>query len=136
MSKEYTSKQRTSQQNRGLHLACKLLAESLNQAGLDMKAVLKPSVDIPWSTETVKEYIFKPIMNARYLKKSTTELTKTEGEIDEVWKIVMKHMGEKFGVEYIPFPSKTQINLDNDAKNMANKFRQDPSYPTYAEPSF
>lgn len=37
-------------------------------------------------------------------KKSTTELEKT-GEIDEVWDTLLRHLGEKFGVEYIPLPS-------------------------------
>lgn len=132
--KEYTPKQRTIQQNRGIHLACKLLAESLNSAGLDMKAVLKPNVDIPWSTDTVKEYIFKPILKARYQKDSTTEIEKTSGEIEEVWSIIMRHIGEKFGVEYIPFPSETQINHENDAKNMSNKLRSNIDYPSYSEP--
>lgn len=128
---------RTSQQNRAIHLACKKLANELNLAGLDMKAVLKPNVDIPWGTESVKEFIFKPIMKARYLKQSTTELEKTTGEIQEIWDIIMRHMGEKFGIEYIPFPSQTEINHENDAKNMANKLKNQADYPTMEqEPSF
>ena len=72
--------------------------------GLDQRRVLKPSVSIPWTPIAVKESLFKPIMTAMTQKKSTTELEKT-GEIDEVWDTLLRHLGEKFGVEYIPLPS-------------------------------
>jgi hypothetical protein len=96
--------QRTQQQNRSMHLAFRLLADSLNQAGLDQRKVLKPSVAIPWTGASVKQMLFKPIMDAMTTKKSTTELEKN-GEIDYVWDTLMRHLGEKFGIEYIPLPS-------------------------------
>jgi len=52
-----TEKQRTLKQNKSLHKFCELLADELNAAGLDMKTVLKPSVDIPWSKTSVKEFL-------------------------------------------------------------------------------
>ena len=47
---------RTSQQNRAMHLFFARLVEALNDAGLDMKKVLKPEIDIPWSQTAVKEF--------------------------------------------------------------------------------
>ena len=41
---EKTEKQRTIQQNRALHLYFQLIADRLNDAGLDMRVVLKPDM--------------------------------------------------------------------------------------------
>lgn len=95
---------RTDTQNNALHLGFDFIAKTLNEKGLDMKAVLKEDVDIPWDTYSVKEYLFKPIMKAMFRKESTTELDKAS-EINEVWDVLMKLLGEKFEIEYIPFPS-------------------------------
>lgn len=96
--------QRTTQQNKALHVGLTLLAKTLNDAGLDMKVILKPEVSIPWTKVSVKEYLFKPIMAAMMDKASTTELEK-QGEIEQVWDTLFRHLGEKHGIEYIPFPS-------------------------------
>ena len=72
---EEEKKQRTIKQNKSLHLWFRLLADTLNEAGLDMRTVLKPSISIGWNDKTIKEYIFKPILEAMLLKKSTTEMT-------------------------------------------------------------
>jgi len=57
--------QRTLTQNRALHKYCELLAEALNDAGYEMKAVLAVKVvDVPWSKELVKEALWKPIQAA------------------------------------------------------------------------
>lgn len=93
---------RTTRQNRAIHLMFTQLAQSLNDHGLDMRKTLKPEVDIPWDGRTVKEYIWRPIQKAVLGKKSTTELTTKE--IDGVFEIINKHLGEKFGIE-IQFPS-------------------------------
>jgi hypothetical protein len=96
--------QRTGQQNKGLHKGFELLADTLNDAGLDMKVVLKPEVNIPWTPASVKEYLFRPVMKAMTAKTSTTELEKI-GEIEAVWETVMRFLMEKHHIEYLPFPS-------------------------------
>lgn len=94
--------QRTITQNKAMHLYFTLLANSLNDAGLDMKKVLKPSIDINWTPEAVKEYLWKPIQDAMFQKDSTTKLnTKQVGQIYEV---LNRHLGEKLEV-HIPFPT-------------------------------
>lgn len=102
MQDEKTYPQRTKQQNKALHVLFRLLAETLNENGLDMRKTLKPEVDIPWSPASAKEYLWRPIQKAQLNKMSTTELTTKE--IDEVFDTINKHIGEKFGV-HIPFPS-------------------------------
>jgi hypothetical protein len=95
----------TRQQQKALHLFFTLLAEELNNAGLDQRKVLKPGVAIPWSGESIKTQIWKPIQQALYEKKSTTELLKKE-EIDRVYNVINKHLSESFpGIEIPDFPS-------------------------------
>ena len=93
---------RTLRQNRALHLMFDMLARDLNENGLDMRRTLKPSIDIPWTGESVKEYLWRPVQQAQVNKKSTTELTTRE--IDEVFDTINRHLGTKFGI-YVPFPS-------------------------------
>lgn len=101
---------RTLRQNSALHLYFQLLAEELNNAGWDMKKTLKQDVDISWTTESVKNYIWRPIQKALLNKKSTTKLT--TDEIDKVYDHVNRHIGEKTGV-HVDFPSEEQILIAN-----------------------
>lgn len=102
MQLEAKNNQRTIQQNKAMHLYFRLLAEALNDAGYDMKKTLKPTIDIPWSPETIKEYLWRPVLNGYRLKTSTAEMSKTD--IDTIYDIVNKTIGERTGV-FIPFPS-------------------------------
>lgn len=102
---------RTPQQNSAFHLGLTFIANALNDAGKDMRLVIRDEIDIPWSTKSVKEYLFRPIMKAITGKESTRELTK-DGEIDKVWEILMRELGEKHGIEYIPFPHKEDDPVD------------------------
>lgn len=91
---------RTSQQNKALHKYFELLADELNDAGLDMKKVI--TVDVPWNADTIKQWIWKPVQEAQLLKKSTTELTTPE--VSKVYETVNRLMATKFSVS-VPFPS-------------------------------
>lgn len=102
MKNEPTKEIRTIRQNSALHLYFTHLAETLNLAGLDVRAVLKPDVEIPWSGTMVKELLWRPVQKIYLNKKSTTRLTKDE--VNEVWKILDRHLAEKFGV-LVEFPS-------------------------------
>lgn len=95
-------KLRTNRQNKALHKMFEMLAQELNDSGLDMKKTLKPEVDIPWSKQTVKDYLWRPIMKAMTNKTSTTQMTTKE--IDRIFEVINKHLGEKFGLQ-IDFPS-------------------------------
>lgn len=105
---EEEPKKRTLKQNNSLHLYLKLLAEELNLSGQDMRKVLKPTVDIPWSTDTAKRFLWKPIQEVMMDKKSTTELT--TDEVDKIYKVLDKHVSEKCGV-HVEWPS--EENTEN-----------------------
>mgnify|MGYP000920922920 FL=1 len=97
-------KQRTLPQNSALHVFFTQLSHTLNDMGLDQRKVLKPSINIPWTKESVKKMIWQPIQEAMYGTNSTTFLHK-QGQIDRVHEVIMRELGEKHGVEYIPFPN-------------------------------
>ena len=105
--------QRTNQQNKALHVLFALLANTLNEAGLDMRQTLKPEIEIPWSGPSVKEFLWRPIQTTQLQKKSTTELTTVE--IDQVFDTINKHLGERFGL-HVPFPSVEEIILRQEAE--------------------
>lgn len=88
--------QRTLTQNAALHVYFKLIADQLNEQGLDMRKVLKPGVDIPWSPISVKNYLWRPVQKLQLGKESTTQMTTVE--IDQVFDTINKHLGEKFGI--------------------------------------
>ena len=98
-----TNKTRTPKQNNSIHKYCSLLSDAFNQAGLDMKAVLKPEVDIPWTTESVKNHIWRPIQEIMVDVESTTELSTTD--VDAIYQVVAKHLAEKHGIS-VAFPDR------------------------------
>ena len=97
--------QRTPRQRRATHVYFEKLGDALNDAGWDMKRVLdvlkKGPVDIPWTKESVKKYLWKPVMEAMYDQKSTTEQKRSQ--ISKVYETLTRIMTTKFGV-YVPFP--------------------------------
>jgi len=99
-------KKLTRQQQKALHLWFTLLADELNSAGLDMRTVLKPSIDISWTSTSIKEYLWRPVQYHLLKKKSTRNLTKSE--IDPVWEEINRFLGEKHGI-HVPFPSEEQL---------------------------
>lgn len=116
MNEEKQYPQRTNQQNKALHVLFKMLADELNQSGLDMRRTLKQDVEIPWNDKTVKEYLWRPIQRAQLKKESTTELNTVE--IDQVFDTINKHLGEKFGL-HVDFPSIEEVmirDLEKDNK--------------------
>lgn len=96
-------KQRTTTQNKAKHKYFELLAVALNDAGLDMRKVLKEGVDIPWNKDAVKEHLWRPIQKVITGKASTTELTTAEPS--EIYNVLSRHISYKFGIN-IPWPSK------------------------------
>ena len=96
---------RTMQQNKAMHLWFQQIADTLNDAGLDMRKVLKPHIDIPWTKDNVKEFMWRPVQTAVCLKKSTTKLTPKE--VTLIFDTFNRHLA-KFGV-HIPFPSIDEV---------------------------
>jgi hypothetical protein len=135
ISEEKPKGKRTGTQNNALHKGFELIANALNDAGLDMRKVLKPDVLVPWNTLSVKEYLFRPVMKLVTQKESTTELDKTK-EIDDVWETVMRFLMENHHVEYIPFPHDVEKQKENMGGYKSDD-RKHLAYPEYTgEPTF
>ena len=107
---------RTNRQNRALHLMFKLLADELNDAGLDLRKTLRQDIEIPWNGDMVKEYIWRPVQQAQLGKKSTTQLSSKD--VDKVFETINRHLAERFGM-HVPFPSVDEILRGQD-DNQAN----------------
>jgi len=105
---------RTIQQNKALHKFFELLADELNGAGLDMRKLLKPEIDIPWTTISVKNFLWRPIQEVMLGKQSTTELDKLQ-EIDKIYETLNRFLGEKWGL-HVEFPS-----IENYEENATKK---------------
>ena len=101
-------KQRTIRQNRALWLFYEQLADKLNSSGLDMRTVLKPEIDIPWTKDLVHDHLWIPLQKVMLKSDSTTQMTTKD--IDKIINVLVKHLGEKFGLT-VTFPSiETLIN--------------------------
>lgn len=98
-------KQRTLTQNRALHMFCQNLADTLNDAGLDQKKVLKPEVDIPWTMEAVKEGLWKPLQEAVTGLKSTTK--PETSQYSAIYELLNRHLTMKLGI-HEPWPVRNQ----------------------------
>src|SRR3990167_1824985 len=98
----------TRRQQNSLYLWFQMLADELNSAGWDMRKALKPEIEIPWSKESIKNFLWRPVQEIYLSKKSTTELTTKD--IDAIWEILNRHLGEKFEI-HIPFPSEQEVAL-------------------------
>ena len=101
--KPSTEKPRSPLQNNALHKYCGMVADELNDKGLDMRKVLKPEVDIPWTTVSAKEHLWRPIQKIMTGEESTTK--PSTAAYPQIYETINRHLGEKWGV-YVPWPSK------------------------------
>ena len=90
------------QQNKAMHLYFEMLAESLNDAGLDMKTVFeRKTMEVPWTKESVKACLWKPIQDAMYEVDKTSKLE--THQVAQVYEVLNRHIANNFGL-YVPFP--------------------------------
>ena len=106
--KQGNIKQRTNQQSRALWLFMTQLAKALNEAGLEPRKILKPTYNLQWTKEMIHDNIWIPIQEALYGTNSTTFLHKQE-QIEKIHEIIMRELGEKHSLEFIPFPNDEDI---------------------------
>ena len=100
-----SGKIRSGQQRKAIEVYCRELAQALNEKGLDQRAVvakMKEGVELPWSQATVKENLFRQIMQAILKKDSTTELEREE--VSRVYDALNRWTAGTFGVSVL-FPS-------------------------------
>jgi hypothetical protein len=96
-------RQRTLTQNAALHKFCDNLAARLNEAGLDQRKVLKPSVDIPWTMQAVKDGLWRPVQEAVTGIKSTTK--PEASQYSAIYEVLNRHLTQKLGI-HEPWPCK------------------------------
>ena len=94
---------RSGPQNKALHKYCELLADALNDAGYDMKKTLKPEIEIPWTKESVKNHLWRPIQHAMFDIDSTTEMDTVEPS--KIYEVLNRHLDEKFHIQ-VEWPHK------------------------------
>jgi len=93
--------ERTLRQNKAMHLYFTHLAKELSDAGLDMKKVLEYAVDIPWTSVSIKECLWRNIMITMFNKTSTTELDRNE--VTKIYEVINR-LTAGLGVS-VEFPS-------------------------------
>lgn len=76
-----------------------MLADALNESGQDMRATLKPEIEIPWTMESIKNIMFKPIIKAMFDVDSTKDLDSKQ--IGQAYEVLNRHTAEKLGVSVI-----------------------------------
>ena len=99
-------KPRTGLQNNSLHKYCDMLAKALNDAGHEMvitSTILKSEIHVPWSGESVKEHIWKPVQLVLTGHKSTTAPTTKEYMM--IYETITRHLTSEFGI-LVEWPSK------------------------------
>jgi len=103
---ETLPQRRTSAQNRALHLWYSQLADKLNESGFDMKKIIH--VDIPWSGDTVKQYLWKPLQKMILGTTSTRSLKRDD--LDKVFDPLNKTIAERTeGNIHVPFPCEEEL---------------------------
>jgi len=101
------SKRRTLTQNSAIHKYCELLAAALSDSGYDMVRTLRilrktPDIELQWTMESVKEYLWRPVQVATTEKQSSSKLDRAE--VSRVYEELNKYTANKLGVS-LPFPS-------------------------------
>ena len=97
-------KQRTSQQNKSLHLYLTQVANELDRNGHTLQDVVKKitKVEIRPTMQNIKEVVWHEIQKAQFSKTSSAFLTKNE--VNEVYDIMNKWLGVYFQI-HIPWPN-------------------------------
>ena len=88
---------RTTRQNNALHAYLREIAEQMNARGMDMRQVLKPTVEIAPTMQLIKDYMWRPIQKILTGKESTEQLTTTE--VDKVYQEMSKHLAANLDIQ-------------------------------------
>ena len=102
LDKDTEEHQRTLKQNNSIHLFCEHLAHEFNDRGITMQEILKHTIDINPTKDTVKYNIWSVIMLALFQKKSTTK--QTGKEVDSVYEHINRFVAKNWQF-HVPFPS-------------------------------
>jgi hypothetical protein len=101
----------TDSQRNAAWLYMTMKAKQLNEAGLEMRKVLKPTYELPWTKDSFHDHIFIPIQKAMFGTTSMRSLKKLQ--VSKVYDVIEREFGQKFGLDSIEFPSDEQKQLEN-----------------------
>ena len=97
---------RTWRQNNTLHLLFRRMAKDLNDAGFEIPHPFKPDLEIPYSEESVKELLYKPIITMYFKVDRSTDLN-TE-QLSESMTILVDAVNRNTGV-YVHIPTGASV---------------------------
>ena len=97
-------RKRTASQNRALWLWLGMLSEQLNDAGFDMRRLLKQEVSIPWTKDSAADYLWRPIQNAMFGTDSTRQVETVD--YPAVYDVICRHLASKHGITPPPWPTR------------------------------
>ena len=107
---------RTIAQNNSLHLWCEQIAHAYNEKGMTIEEVIKNfKIELFWTKESVKELIIHTAIQRMFGKRSTTQLLKSGEEIEKLVDVITK-FNSQMEIEYIPFPSLEELELQELTK--------------------
>jgi len=106
LSQEGDKPVRTITQNKAIHKYFDMLADSLNNAGYDVRKAMRHDVPIPWTQNLIKELIWRKVQKAMFDIESTAKLD--TGQISEVYEVINRYTAESFCVS-VDFPEKDRL---------------------------
>ena len=92
----------TDKQRRSIWLYCGLVAQELNDAGLDIRLLLEEELEVSWSKEIIMNIYWKTIQKTLFDTDSIKDL-KTN-QVSEVYEELNRHLA-KFSL-HVPFPER------------------------------
>lgn len=98
-----------------MHKWFKEVSDMFNEHGIDMRTFIREGIDIPFTPETIKSHLWKPIQEAYMQEKSTTRLKRKD--VSAVYDILNKVIAERTGL-HIPFPSLEVLTQNEYASNI------------------
>ena len=103
-------KQRTTLQNRSIHLWFEQVEQAAAEEGLTFDQIVMESVELPVTKELMKE-LWKAVQYKLYGTDSTKEMT--TDQVDKIFDVLNKHLGQVAGI-YVPYPDITSKTLLNE----------------------
>ena len=103
-------KTRSLTQNQALHKYFTMLADELNAGGFDMRRTLKQDVDMPWTTDSVKHHLWRPLQEVITKQVSTAKVDSKD--YSKIYDVLSRHLSQKLGI-FISWPSRDTMNERN-----------------------
>ena len=94
--------ERSSQQNRALHLFFRMVADQLNELGLEFHYSGLKGLELTtrYTEDIVKNFVWRPIQIAMFDKESTRKIN--HEEINEILDVITKFFGDRGVPVYFP----------------------------------